>query len=396
MPTFQGFQASLVDPEAARPIRLDEPIALDALPTPALIIDLDVFDANLDLMGKRLAAEGLGLRAHGKMHKCPIIARRQLDAGAVGICTATVSEAEVMVASGIDDVLITSPVVTDDKIARVMTLAGRSASLKLVVDHAAGAERVNAAAAATGVSLTVLVDLDPGMGRTGIETGEAALTLVELLESRCDNLQFGGLQMYAGNCMHIHGFGERRAKYLEVMQTGLQTRDLIVDAGVEVPICTGGGTGSFDLEGELGLMTDIQAGSYAFMDVEYREIGGTGPDGRETSLFETFSPSLFVMVTAISQPKTRMITVDAGYKAFASDTVKPAFANVEGVRFHWGGDEHGMVSLDNPSRMIELGDRLPMITSHCDPTVNLYDYYYPVRDGVVEEVWPIAARGRSQ
>ena len=325
------------------------------------------------------------------MHKCPVIAHKQMAAGAVGVCTATVSEAEIMQVSGIADILITSAVVTPEKIDRVLKLARTNPKLQIVVDNIEVANRFNEAASESNLELGVLIDLDPGMGRTGIEAGGPALVLARHLADECNNLRFDGLQMYAGDCMHLEGFENRREKYTGVMEKGAETKSLLEEAGIEVAFFTGGGTGTFNIEPDVGLMTDLQAGSYAFMDIEYREIGGEGSDR-----FDTFEPSLFVLVTTISKPQQRLITVDAGFKSFASDKMVPEFRDVEGVIYHWGGDEHGIIQLTNPSKEISLGDKLAMLVPHCDPTVNLYDYYYPVRDGKVEELWPIAARGRSQ
>jgi|TARA_Y100000310_G_scaffold339888_1_gene433984 D-serine deaminase-like pyridoxal phosphate-dependent protein len=389
--SLDDFIADQVSPHACQAIKLKEPVPLSDLHTPALVIDLDVMETNLRNMQAHLDAHNMGLRSHIKMHKCPIIAERQLDGGAIGICAATVSEAEVMQAFGIEKILITSPVTTAEKIDRVLHLAATNARLQMVVDNHASADALNRAAVATGVSLEILIDLDPKMGRTGVELGSPALKLAQHIRDNCDHLTFSGLQCYAGHCMHIHGFEERRERYRQILQEGLATRDLLTANGFVVPVFSGGGTGTYDIEPEIGGITDLQAGSYLFMDVEYRDIGG-----RDSDRFVDFEPSLFVMVTAISQPQKRLITVDAGYKAFASDTVRPEFRDIEGVEFHWGGDEHGIVRLGNPSKEINLGDKLAMITSHCDPTVNLYDYYFPYRKGMVEEVWPIAARGRSQ
>ncbi|HJN49151.1 MAG: DSD1 family PLP-dependent enzyme [Pseudomonadales bacterium] len=389
--SLDEFISSQVSSRACQPIKLKEPVPLADLHTPALVIDQDVMQANLGNMQTHLNAHGIGLRSHTKMHKCPIIAKLQMDAGAIGICAATVSEAEVMQAFGIDKILITSPVTTREKIARVLHLASTNDQLQIVVDHAAAADGLNQAAAGVGVTLQILIDLDPEMGRTGVELGTPALKLAQHIRDRCDHLRFSGLQCYAGHCMHIHGFEERRSRYRQILAKGLATRDLLVANDFAVPAFSGGGTGTYDIEPEIGGITDLQAGSYLFMDVEYRDIGG-----RDSERFLDFEPSLFVLVTAISQPQKRLITVDAGYKAFASDTVHPQFRDIEGAQFHWGGDEHGIIELGNPSREINLGDKLAMITSHCDPTVNLYDYYFPYRKGMVEEIWPIAARGRSQ
>lgn len=373
------------------PIRLEQPVPLDHLQTPALVVDLDAFEYNLDRMQAHLSANGLGLRCHTKMHKCPIIAHKQIRKGAVGVCAAKVSEAEVMQRAGVSDILITSPVSTDDKFARVVALASSNPDLKIVVDNIDGASRLNALAADAGITLGVFIDLDPGMGRTGIEPGEPALALGRHLRDQCAALRFEGLQMYAGNCMHIEDYDKRKAKYSHLMEKGRETKALFEEAGIEVPVFTGGGTGSYDMEPELGVLTEVQAGSYAFMDIEYRDIASrTGPR------FDDFKPAMFLLVTAISKPQDRLITVDAGFKSLASDKEAPQFRDLEGVIYHWGGDEHGIVQLNNPSRDIALGNKLEVFTPHCDPTVNLHDYYFPYRNGMVEEIWPISARGCSQ
>ncbi|MDH5737480.1 MAG: DSD1 family PLP-dependent enzyme [Gammaproteobacteria bacterium] len=372
-------------------IDLETPIPVEDLPTPALMVDLDVFERNLQKMQSYLASRQIALRGHAKMHKCPVIAEKQLASGARGICTATVSEAEVMLAAGIEDILITSPVMTKDKVQRVVALVREGGAVSLVVDNSDGADLLNDALREEDLHMTVYVDIDPGLGRTGVAAGEPALTLARYIHDSCQALNFGGLQMYAGHCMHIAGFDARRSAYEKTMIGGFETLALFEKAGINVPVFSGGGTGSFDMEADMGLVNELQAGSYLFMDVEYRQIGG-----QDSDRFTAFEPSLFVMVTAISQPNKRMMTVDAGYKAFASDTLVPEFHDMDGVVYHWGGDEHGMVLLNNPSRQWRLGDRLKMVTSHCDPTVNLYDYCFPYRNGMVEQVWPISARGCSQ
>jgi len=391
MPTFSDFQQARISDLQIEPIILDEPISIDQLPTPALTIDLDIFDANIAKMQSHLNAAGLGLRCHTKMHKSPIIARKQIAAGAIGVCCATISEAEVMLAGGITKILITSPVVTDDKILRLLAMSQKSSEVEIVVDYIQGADRISELAGEMKLNIGVLVDLDPGMGRTGIEPGQKALELVRHIGEACPNLTFNGLQMYIGNCMHVQGFEKRRDKYLHLISKGIETKELLESNGIQVPVFSGGGTGTYDIDAELGALTDLQAGSYAFMDVEYRDIGGQG-----TETFVDFEPSLFSLVTAISKPQERLITVDAGIKCLATDTGYPEFRDVEGATYHFGGDEHGIIQLNNSSRQINLGDRLSVITPHCDPTVNLYDYYYPYRQGMVTEIWPISARGRSQ
>ncbi len=386
---LERFNRSIIANLQLDPVILDQPVSIDDLPTPALVIDLDVFDRNLLKMQQHVERSGMGLRCHTKMHKSPIIAKRQIELGAIGVCCAKVSEAEIMAAAGIQDILITSPVVTPDKLKRVVELANQVSNLMIVVDHEAGARHLNELAGTNKIS--VLVDLDPGMGRTGIEPGDPAIQLIETILQECKALNFRGLQMYIGNCMHIHGFEARREKYKSLLAKGIDTRQQLLDKGYAVEIFTGGGTGTYDIEPELGALTDIQAGSYAFMDVEYRDIGG-----KASEVFNDFESSLFVLTTAISQPKTRLITMDAGIKSLATDTAYVEFRNLEGVKYHFGGDEHGIVQLDNPSRTVQLGDKFELLPPHCDPTVNLYDYYFPHRNGLITEVWPISARGKSQ
>lgn len=387
MPDYQAFLESRRNRPSA-PVPLT-PTPLDALRTPTLFLDEAVFEANLAHMQQTLSGAGLGLRCHTKTHKCPEIARRQIAAGAVGVCCAKVGEAEVMVDSGIDDVLITSPVASAEAAARVARL-NQSACARIVVDSLAGALLLNEAAADAGCRICVLIDLDPGMGRTGIAPANA-LQLARQMLGQCRHLEFAGLQMYAGNCMHIEGWQARFDRYRATVEAGHATVAAFAAEGIPTPIVTGGGTGTWDMEAQIGLFSDIQAGSYVFMDAEYMAIGD-----RDGAVFSAFEPSLFVLVTAISQPQAGKITFDGGYKAFATDSVKPVFTSLEGVRFHWGGDEHGIVTLDNPSAAVAPGTRLAMITPHCDPTVNLYDDLVVVRDGFANTVWPIAGRGRSQ
>ena len=372
------------------PILLDRPLELDDVPTPALLIDLEAFEHNLEKMAAFAASKGMDLRPHTKTHKSPYIAKRQLERGAVGVCTAKVSEAEVMIDAGVQAVLVTSPIVSPEKIERLVALAKRSDELRIVVDNQESAERLDQAGREMGTTIGVLIDLDPGIRRTGIAPGEPALDLVERI-SQLDHLRFDGLQAYAGHVMHVEGWRQRALRSRHALADCIATRQLLEDRGHRVEIFTGGGTGTFDIDCEGAGFTDLQVGSYLFMDVEYRRIGGqTG------ELLDDFEPSLFVLSTAISQPVRELITIDAGYKSLATDTVKPVLRDWPEVAFNWGGDEHGMLGLGEPPADIGLGDKLQVMVPHCDPTVNLYDYYHPFRDGRVTELWPISGRGKSQ
>ncbi len=384
---------ALLDASAQRPLApvpLERPVAVDAVPTPALLVDRPAMERNLARMVEHLARTGTGLRPHAKMHKAPVVARRQLELGAIGICCAKVSEAEVMRAAGIERILITSPVASADKMARVAALAARSEDVRIVVDDAGAVRGLADAAEHAGTRLKVLVDLDPRMGRTGIALGQPALELVRVIAD-LPALEFSGLQQYAGHIMHLPDAAERRRRARDIAAAGLETRDLIIADGHPVEVFTGGGTGTFDMDCEEPGITDIQAGSYVFMDEEYGAIA----QGNR-SRFEFFEPALFVLVTAISRPRAGTITVDGGYKSFASDTVAPVACDLPGLRYHFAGDEHGVLQFLEGAPEVALGDRIRMVTPHCDPTINLHDWMLPVEaDGMVHELWPISARGCS-
>jgi len=386
--------ASLASARPARaasydPVALDEPKSLWDLPTPALVVDEDALEYNLDKMASFFAGKSARVRPHAKTHKCPILARKQLDRGAHGICVAKVSEAEVMVDAGIDSVLITSPVVTQDKIARVIALAKKSSDVAIVVDQEQNVGDFNDAASAAGTTLQVVVGLNV-MNRTGIAMGEPAVKLVKAVHD-ASALRFGGLQAYAGHLQHQSGFEFRRQESQRVMRRAVELKETVEKAGYDVPVLTGAGTGTYNIDSEVDGVDEMQVGSYLFMDVNYRNIGG-----KESAIFDDFRPSLLVLSTAISQPAQGRITIDAGFKSFATDHETPELRDIQGVSYRWGGDEHGILQFKNPSRRIEVGDKVLLIASHCCPTVNLYDHYYPYRNETVTELWPIAARGRSQ
>jgi D-serine deaminase-like pyridoxal phosphate-dependent protein len=374
------------------PIPLKSPMSLWDLPTPALVVDLEALESNLKKMTDFYRGKKAKLRPHTKTHKCPILAKKQIAGGAVGVCAAKVSEAEVMVEAGVENVLITSPVVTKEKIERVLALAKKSPGVSIVVDQEQNVRDFDDAARAVGVKLPVLIDLNVGTDRTGIAMGKPALGLAEAIR-KSSSLSFRGLQAYAGHLMHLRGFEYRRQTSESVMGRAVEFKHALEKAGCEVPILSGGGTGTYNIDSEIDGITDLQVGSYLFMDVNYRNVGGqNGP------VYDDFRPSLLVLATAISQPAKGRITIDAGYKAFATDQEPPDPLSLPGVSYRWAGDEHGVLEFRDPRgpSEVKLGDKVLLIASHCDPTVNLYDHYYPFRNERVEEMWPISARGRSQ
>jgi D-serine deaminase-like pyridoxal phosphate-dependent protein len=375
-----------------QPVALEQPVPVAAIPTPALLLDEAAFERNLARMAQFLAARGKGFRPHAKTHKCPLIARRQLEAGAVGVCVAKLAEAVVMVQAGVDRLLITSPLVSSDKAGLLAELAGQAARLDVVVDSEQGLDVLARAAADAGPApsgLGVLVDVDVSMGRTGTRDQARVLRLAERA-AQTPGLAFRGIQHYAGHVMHVKGHARRREKSLRLWDAVRSVVDALAGAGHPPEVVTGGGTGTYDIDCEVAEITDLQVGSYVFMDQEYRLIGG-----RDGDWFDDFEVALEVITTAISQPLENAITVDGGYKAFASDSVNPEPLGRPAMEFRFAGDEHGVLLLGEGEDPPALGSRQRFVTPHCDPTVNLYDFYWMCRDGYATALWPVAARGCS-
>lgn len=355
------------------------------LPTPSLLLDLDAFESNVARMAAHAKAAGIALRPHAKTHKCVEVAKRQVAAGALGVCVATIREAEAMAEGGIGGLLITSEMVGRDKIERLVRLTARHAGIMSVVDHAAHARELDAAAAAAKLKLNVLIDIDPGGRRTGIAPGDPAKALAREV-ARLPHLALRGIHSYAGPSSHVPGYEARRTHSHQAMAPAVRTFAELRQEGLPLELLTGGSTGTYNIDPELNALTELQVGSYVFMDVEYRRIGG-----RSGALYDDFRSALTVLATVISKSYRDSATVDAGFKAFATDRkFGPELKDVTGVEYGWGGDEHGILKLVNPSRAIERGDRLEFIVPHCDPNVNLYDRLIGVRGDRVESTWPVA------
>lgn len=360
----------------------------DEIPTPALLLDLDAFESNIAIMAGHLRAQGRGFRPHGKTHKCPAIARVLIDAGAVGICAARLSEAEVFAGHGIPGLMVTTAVIGRAKIGRAIELAARAPDTIFCVDHAQNVRDLNDAACVRPLTLHLAVDLY--FGRTGVLPGNPALELVKLIDS-LPYVAFAGLQAYDGAAAHTTPFEARQARTRDSMRRAVETRKLIEQAGIECPIVTGGSTGTYRIDASIDGVTELQPGSFVFMDLEYGRIGGVqGPD------YSDFRHALTVASTVVSRPPGFAI-VDAGYKAFSTDRpFTPEPVDLEGVAYGWAGDEHGRLDLSKATRDLKVGDRVEFIPPHCDPTVNLYDCIYALRGDEIENVWSIEARGKSQ
>ncbi|MCY3824254.1 MAG: DSD1 family PLP-dependent enzyme [Nitrospinae bacterium] len=358
--------------------------------TPALLVDLDVMEENLALMAKRLEGTGMSLRAHAKTHKSPWFAKKQIALGAVGVCCQKVSEAEVMVGGGVENVLVSSEITAVSKLKRLAALA-RHARLMLVVDHPQGVAMLAEAVTAAGAEIDVLVDVEVGHARCGVEPGEPAVELARRVEA-AKGLELKGIQAYHGWAQHVDGFAERREVYAGAIARMRETVDAFEAAGLPLEIKSGGGTGSWRWDVESGVLNELQAGSYLFMDSHYLRIGGENSD-----IYDDFKPSLFVLTTVVSSPVPERVVVDAGHKALASDSGLAPCLELEGAVHTRASDEHGMLELSPASRRPEIGETLLFQPSHCDPTINLYDVYHGVRggmeEGVLEAVIPVAARG---
>ena len=363
----------------------------DDLPTPALLLDMDAFEFNVAKMAKHCKDHDRALRPHGKTHKCPEVAKAMLRAGAVGACAAKISEAEVFAANGISGLLVTTAVIGRQKIERAVRLASHSHDTIFSADNAQNVRDLNEAAGALRVRLNLAIDLFIG-GRTGIQPGEPALGLAQLIDT-LPNLQLMGIQAYAGPASHVVGWEERRKASQAAMGQATSTARLLEKNGIECPLVTGGSTGTYNIDSEIKGVSELQPGSFLFMDVDYGRIGGK--DGG--AAYRDFRNSLSVLATVVSRPNDSLAIVDGGYKAFSTDKpFTPEAKGIPGIVYSWGGDEHGKLDLTKAQMAVNLGDRLEFIVPHCDPSVNLYDRLYCVRGDNVEAVWKIAARGMSQ
>jgi D-serine deaminase-like pyridoxal phosphate-dependent protein len=338
--------------------------------TPALLLDLGAFEANLARMVEHVRRSGKALRPHAKAHKCVEIAKRQLAAGACGVCVATLAEAELMSKGGITGLLLTSPVADPGKIARIAATGAM-----VVVDHVQQVEWYQNA----GRKLDVLVDLDVGDHRTGASSLAQALEIAEAVD-RASNLNLRGLQAYSVVGSHATPDQERTRVSRAVFAHAAEARDAMARKGLSTEILSGGSTGTWQIDTALPELTELQAGSFVLMDMAYRRAG------------LDFRQGITVLTTVVSANHEKFVSVDAGTKSFSTDRgYGPEAANLSGSSYRWGGDEFGYVDVDDPATRPRLGDKLEFIPPHCDPTVNLYTTLYACRGDRVEAVWPLKA-----
>jgi D-serine deaminase-like pyridoxal phosphate-dependent protein len=358
----------------------------DEIDTPALVLDLDAFESNLDRMAELLAGTGARLRAHAKTHKSPVIAHQQIRRGAIGQCVQKVTEAEVLAWGGVPDILVSNEVVGAAKLARLAALA-RIAKVAVCADDERQVAAIEQAAADAGLRLPVLVEIDAGGGRCGVAAGPEAVALAQKIAAS-RHLIFGGLQAYHGGAQHFRQPEQRRQAIAGATDAARRTVEQLRQQGLDCPIVGGAGTGTFEIEAASGVFTEIQAGSYCFMDADYAR--NLDESGRAVS---TFRHALFVLATVMSAPRAGVAVVDAGHKAVAVDSGLPEIWRRPDVRYVGASDEHGKLEYGSETAAPQLGEKLRLVPGHCDPTVDRYDWYVGVRNGRVECLWPVAARG---
>jgi D-serine deaminase-like pyridoxal phosphate-dependent protein len=367
---------------------LNEPGSRYRLATPAAIVDLDILEKNISAMRSAMAGKPVALRPHAKSNKCSRLAHMQMEAGAVGICCAKPGEAEALAEAGIESILITSPVVAEDTAGRVVRLAAGMRDLAVVVDHPSAVDRLGNAAKQNSIVLPVLIDVDVGHGRTGVLHAQGALQVGEAI-GRHPSLKLRGVQGYGGNWQHVAGAGTRRQMTEDGMRKLSQVIEALRAGGFSISAITGGGTGTLQADLTLGVLNEIQPGSYIFMDRQYHDALG-----KDQPHFET---SLFIQTRVVSVNHADYVTVDGGLKAFSTEGPAPKAASrgFENSAFHFFGDEHGR--LGRPAGIeVSLGERIEFEVPHCDPTIDRYDVLHLVRGNTLAEIVPIEARGRSQ
>jgi D-serine deaminase-like pyridoxal phosphate-dependent protein len=382
---YQGGGDALVAPQYRGFLKK----SVRELPTPALLIDLDIFERNLQALASYMKGRPVTFRPHGKAHKSPAIGKLQLASGARGLCAAKLGEADVLIRGGIKDVLITAEVVGRLKIERLMALLAITPDVKAVVDNEQNAIDLSTAALASRRKLKVAIDCNVGQNRTGLGTPDEVVALAQVI-ARQKGLELIGLQGYGGNNQHVKGFANRRAREVQSNERVVAARQALERAGFAVQLVSVGGTGSYNIDADFPGVTEIQPGSYVFMDTNYNKIGG-----RDTAEFSEFGNSLSVLTTVISRATAGRAIVDAGGKALSTDEAPPEPMDLTGATYGVAGDEYGALRLQDPSRELKVGDQVQILPGHCDTTVNLHNVYFAVRKGTVEHVWPIEGRGRT-
>ncbi len=358
--------------------------------TPALVLDLDALERNIRKMGDFAKNAGVRHRVHGKMHKSVDVALLQEQlGGSCGVCCQKVSEAEVFARGGIKDVLVSNQVRDPAKIDRLARLPKLGARAICCVDDIDNVADLSAAAVKHGTEIECLVEIDCGAGRCGVTTTEAVVEIAKAIDS-AENLKFAGLQAYQGAMQHLDDYSERKAKTDVAIEMVREAIEALKSEGLECDIVGGGGTGSYYFEGNSGVFNELQCGSYAFMDADYGRILDENGERIDNGQWEN---ALFILTSVMSHAKADKAIVDAGLKVQSVDSGLPTIYGRDDVSYVKCSDEHGVVS--DPDGVLKVNDKLKLVPGHCDPTCNVHDWYVGVRNGKVETLWPVSARGRA-
>ncbi|SUA92508.1 DSD1 family PLP-dependent enzyme [Pandoraea pulmonicola] len=364
---------------------------LAQIATPSLLLDLDAFDANVARMASAAAARGVAVRPHAKAHKSVTIAREQMAAGAVGVCCQKLTEAIPFVNAGIGNIHISNEFVGEARVALAVALAAR-VTLSVCVDDVRQVAPLGKAAQRAGVRMAVLPEVDVGQGRCGVDSTDEVARLIDAID-HYEGLRFGGIQAYHGSAQHIEGWDRRRDTARLAAERAAAYVRFLEARGIVCPVVTGGGTGTAEFDIDSGVYTEIQPGSYVFLDGHYGSLEWRD-DWR-------FRHGLFLASTIMSTARAGIVVCDAGLKSVATDSGLPRFWSSQQAgkpHYRTASDEHGVLELASPDEDGDawLGEPILLVPGHCDPTVNLYDRYVAVRHGRVEGLWPIEARGLSQ
>ncbi len=355
--------------------------SIDKIETPALLIDLNVLERNIGRMSEYFSKVKSSLRPHAKTHKSPIIAHKQVKAGAIGVCCQKLGEAEVMLSAGIENIMITNQIVDPSKIKRLISIS-KHGRVIVAVDNLKVARATSEAALKAGIRQDVVIEVDVGLNRCGVDPGKPTLKFAEKL-AEFKGLNITGLLGYEGPFFKIHDFEERRRAANQRNRLLIETRDLLEDAGFNIEIVSAGSTGTYNITGSYPGITEVEAGSYVFMDVTYKRLKNL-----------PFELSLTLLSTVISRPKPDRAVIDAGLKSITQEFGLPVVKGIEGITLQKLSEEHGILKIEDPNVDLDIGDRIELIPTHCCTTVNLHDKYYCVRDGVLEAIWDIPARGK--
>ncbi|MCB1471754.1 MAG: DSD1 family PLP-dependent enzyme [Rhodobiaceae bacterium] len=358
--------------------------------TPCLILDLDALERNIKKMGDYAKAHGMRHRVHGKMHKSVDVAKLQERlGGSVGVCCQKVSEAEVFVRGGIKDVLVSNQVRDPAKIDRLARLPKLGSRIIVCVDDIDNVAELSAAAQKHGTTLECFIEIDCGAGRCGVTTSEAVVKIAKAIEA-APGLKFTGIQAYQGAMQHIDKYEDRKAKLDTAIAMVKDAVEALKVAGLEPELVSGGGTGSYYFESNSGVYNELQCGSYAFMDADYGRI--LDKDGNRIDHGE-WENALFILTSVMSHVKADKAICDAGLKAQSVDSGLPFVYGRDDVKYIKCSDEHGVI--EDPQGVLKVNDKLKLVPGHCDPTCNVHDWYVGVRNGKVEALWPVSARGKA-